>query len=213
VSNVLFREYRPEDLELCTRLAAQAWPVGKHITKEDRSWRVLEPYVGIGIAWSNWSCVACLDDGEAMGFIFGDIRGLEGSRNIRRTVESEIAAFSGAALGRYGKLENLGPLLWNFMMTELKLLVNRSFADAEIMFLVLDERHRGKGIGKELVERFAKVAREAGSKRMSVYTDEEASNWRFYERYGFKRAGQFYDNWSSYFGRCPCTGIRYVVDL
>jgi len=210
---MLYREFVPEDLEQCVRLAAQAWPVREHISKEKDSWRVFEPYVGIGRAWSNWTCVACLDSGEVIGLVFGDIRGVSDSSSIRRMVRSEAAAFGGIAIGRFGRLERTVPLIWNFMMTELKLIVNRPEADAEIMLLLLDEKYRGKGIGRELVDRFASAARGHGAKKMSVYTDDQASNWRFYESYGFARARLFYDNWSSYFEGKPSTGIRYVMGL
>jgi GNAT superfamily N-acetyltransferase len=210
---LLFREFEPSDIERCTRLAAQAWPVREHISRGGEGWRIFEPYVRIGLDWSNWTCVACDDSGEVVGLVFGEIRGLDGSRSISGVVRSEIRAFGGTAVGRYGKMERMLPALWNFMMTEMKLLVGRPEADAEIMLLLLDESYRGKGIGRDLVDRFADAARKAGSKRMSVYTDDQASNWRFYERYGFKRASQFYDNWSSYFEGRACTGIRFVVEL
>lgn len=209
----MFREFRREDLEQCARLAAQAWPVRGHISRDRESWRVFEPYVGIGLAWSNWTCVMCDDEGRVNGLVFGDIRGLERSSSIRRMIRSELVACTGVALGRFGRVERLVPLLWNFIMTELKLLVGRPEADAEIMLLLLDEEYRGRGIGRELVDRFARAAKESGAKRMSVYTDDQASNWGFYERYGFKRASVFYDNWSSYFEGHASKGIRFEMDI
>ncbi len=206
---MLFRKFEPKDLEQCSKLAAQAWPVPEHITTAEDGWRFFEPYVRIGYDWSNWTCVACGPSGEVIGLIFGEIRGIEGSRNISKMVRSELRACTGIALGRYGKVRDMTRLIWNFIMTEMKLIVGRPDADAEIMLLILDEQQRGKGIGRELVDRFAKVAKAADAKRMSVYTDDQASNWRFYERYGFTKASVFYDNWSSYFEGHHSMGIRF----
>lgn len=208
-----FREFEWSDLETCARVAAQAWPVREHVMKGDDGWRLMKPYIKIGVEWSNWTCVVCDDSGEVLGLVFGDIRGLEGSRSIRRVVMSETEAFSVFALGTYGRAETPVPLLWSFVMTELKLLIGRPQADAEIMLLVLDERFRGKGIGKQLVDRFVNAAKNAGAKRVSVYTDDQASNWRFYERYGFRKASVFHDNWSSFWEGHSSNGIRFVLEL
>lgn len=210
---VLFRDFEPKDLDHCSRLAAQAWPVPEHITTEEDSWRIFEPYVLIGREWSNWTCVACADSGDPIGLIFGDIRGIEGSRSISRVVRSELRACTGIVIGKYGKVRGMPWLLWNFIMTEMKLIIGRPEADAEIMLLVLDERHRGKGIGRELVDRFARAAKAADAKRMGVYTDNQSSNWRFYEKYGFTKASTFYDNWSSYFAGHRSMGIRFEKHL
>jgi ribosomal protein S18 acetylase RimI-like enzyme len=210
---VLFREFEPDDLDRCSKLAAQAWPVPEHITTDEDGWRIFEPYVRIGHEWSNWTCMVCTDSGDLIGLIFGDIRGIEGSRSISKMVRSELRACTGIVLGRYCKVHGMPRLLWNFIMTEMKLIIGRPEADAEIMLLVLDEPHRGKGIGRELVDRFARAAKAADAKRMSVYTDNQASNWRFYEKYGFTRASTFYDNWSSYFEGHRSMGIRFEKHL
>jgi len=210
---LMFREFEWGDLEQCSRVAAQAWPAQEHVTKDSEGWRLMEPYVTIGVEWSNWTCVAHDDSGAVIGLVFGDIRGLPGSRSIRRVFVAEAKAFTDFTLGKYGKAETLVPFLWNFIMTELKLLIGRPEADAEIMLLVLDEKHRGKGIGREMVDRFVNAARKAGAKKVSVYTDDQASNWRFYERYGFRKGRVFHDNWSSFWEGHASNGIRFELKL
>jgi len=175
--------------------------------------RILEPYVEIAAAWSNWTNIACLDSGEMIGVIFGDTRAKDSIGAGRRLIVSEFRACAKIVLGRYGKVRRLPTLLWNFMMTEMKLLVNRPEADAEIMLLLVDSKQRGKGIGRTLVDRFVNNAMDSGSKRVSVYADDIASNWHFYESYGFKRAGSFFDNWSTYYNGDRSMGIRFILDL
>jgi GNAT superfamily N-acetyltransferase len=48
---------------------------------------------------------------------------------------------------------------------------------------------RGRGIGAELVEAFAKVAARAGAPGMHVVTGRGMRNVRFYERLGFRELG------------------------
>ena len=185
----------------------------EHIAQELDKTRIMEPYVEIAAAWSNWTDIACLDSGEMIGVIFGDTRAKDSRGAGRRLMASEIRACAKIVLGRYGEVKRLPTLLWNFMMTEMKLLINRPETDAEIMLLLVDSRQRGKGIGRTLVDRFVNNALEAGSKRMSVYADDLASNWHFYESYGFKRAGLFFDNWSTYYNGERSMGIRFILDL
>jgi len=77
----------------------------------------------------------------------------------------------------------------------------------------VDSRHRGKGIGSALLERFLSAAKEMGSTRVTVYTDDLMSDWRFYERRGFKRITTFYDNITSCYSGTPSLGIIYAMDL
>jgi len=184
-----------------------------HITQEPDKTRIMEPYVEIAAAWSNWTDIACLDSGEIIGVMFGDTRAKDSKVVRRKLVASEIRACAKIVFGRYGKVKRFPTLLWSFMMTEMKLLVNRPERGAEIMLLLVDSRQRGKGIGRTLVDRFVRNALEAGSKRVSVYADDIASNWHFYESCGFRRAGLLFDNWSTYYTGDRSMGIRFILDL
>lgn len=173
----------------------------------------MEPYVEIAVAWSTWTDVACLGSGEAIGLLFGEIRSKRSAGAARRIITSEARANAKMILGRYGKIKRLPSVLWNFMITEAKLIVNRPEADAEVMLFLVESGQRRKGIGRMLMDRFVEKAKRADSKRISVYADDLASNWRFYENYGFRRAGEFHDNWSSYYNMERAIGIRFVLDL
>lgn len=213
MQGLIFREYEPNDLSRCAQLAAEAWPVMDHISGGSERWRIMVPYIEIASAWSNWTDVACLESGELIGLIFGETRGGHNEAFPTRVISSELSATAKFILGRYGRIERLPTVLWNFLMTEMKLLVNRPDADAEVMLFLVDSKFRGKGIGRILMDKFVGVARQNRSKRVSVYADDQTSNWRFYEDYGFERTGVFYDNWSSYFNKNRSMGIRLVLDL
>lgn len=200
------------------RLAAQAWPVWEYLTSEAEKWRFMGPYIDIASEWSNRREVACDGSGKVIGLLFGEVRGRDrrgrkGKGVGWKIMSSEVRVHARFILGRYGRIENLPGVLRNFMTTELKLIINRPEADAEVNLFLVDSEHRGRGIGRMLMDRFVDAARRAGATRVSVYADDHASNWAFYEKYGFKRVGVFYDNWSSYYNRTPSHGIRLSLDL
>ena len=64
---------------------------------------------------------------------------------------------------------------------------------AMIMALVISERARGTGVGRQLVERADQMAREAGARRLMVTTHvRRADAHAFYERLGFEFTGRRY---------------------
>lgn len=214
----LFRALQDSDFESCARLAAQAWPVHAHLTSERDPWRFMAPYIDIAIGWSNWTEVICDPSGRVTGLMFGEIRGRDsvGRKKMgvgMKILTSEMKVHAKFVLGRYGRVERLPAVLRTFGTTELKLIINRPEADAEVNLFLVDAELRGMGLGRKLMDRFVDAARSRGAKRISVYADDHASNWEFYERYGFKRTGMFYDNWSSYYNRHDSYGIRLSLDL
>ena len=63
---------------------------------------------------------------------------------------------------------------------------------AELTYLAVDERLRGAGIGRRLVEAFDRAVRDAGGMtyELSVDTDNLPA-MRFYETLGFVRVGEY----------------------
>ncbi len=218
MTELVFRTLKHTDYEDCARLAAQAWPVNSHLTSEPEAWRFMGPYIDIAVGWSNWTEVACEPSGRLIGLMFGEIKGRTPGGRKRmgvgtRVLTSELKVHAKFVLGRYGRVERLPAVLRTFGTTELKLIINRPEADAEVNLFLVDAEFRGMGLGRTLMDKFVEAARRRGAKRMSVYADDHASNWAFYERYGFTRTGKFYDNWSSYYNRHDSYGIRFSLDL
>jgi ribosomal protein S18 acetylase RimI-like enzyme len=56
--------------------------------------------------------------------------------------------------------------------------------------LVVDEAHRGRGVGARLLEHLAGLARERGCRRLELDSAPHRTDaHRFYERHGFARRG------------------------
>ena len=160
---------------------------------------------------ANWTDIAYNSEG-IVGFLFGRID------NYPERVPSKKSPFreSSIIIRSFFK-ERVTPtllrFLWSLILTDLKLKLNIPKSDASIEMFIVDSKHRGKGVGSELLERFLRAAEDAGSSLVTVYTDDRMSNWEFYERRGFRRVGTFYDNITSHYSGLAARGIIFVLDL
>jgi len=166
-------------------------------------------FVEACLLWSDWAELA-YESQEAVGLLICKI-----VKKDWRTVSRLLAYFM--LLVRFilgGPPQDLR-FLWNFLLTDGKVAKNQPRADAEIQTVIVHSSHRGEGIGKALLDRFISAARqEAQIRTVRTYTTPALTNWRFYERYGFKRMGTFYDNFSSsYVASKDANAIFYLLTL
>lgn len=210
--SISFRRYTPEDLRACTRLAEEAWPPGSDLAaKIDVSWG-MEGYIESSLMNANWTEIA-YDSQGVVGFLFGRIDKYRGEVAVPGSLFGELPTLAKYVVGKHRKTPGILGLFYKLLLTELKLKVNMPRSDAEIRLFIVDSKHRGKGIGGMLIDRFLHTARDVGSTLATVYTDDKMSNWQFYEKYGFRRVRTFHDDVTSYFCNVDSTGIIYVLDL
>jgi ribosomal protein S18 acetylase RimI-like enzyme len=202
----------PNDLDDCAELAEQAWPFlgGSLSHLDEHNWQMA--YLRSSRLWSNWAEVAC-DQFGVVGVLFGRIDTDWNRTKSFWMIINELLVLVGP-LNEMPRNPTIAvALTWNFLMTEIKLALRRPRTDAEIEFLAVDIKHRGRGIAKTLVERFFRTASQSGAKVVTVYTDDEKSNWRFYEHMGFERVATFHDNLVSYYDKGDLNGIVYLLRL
>lgn len=164
------------------------------------------------LAASTWAEVL-EESGRVVGFLYGRIDKHWNTGTRLMLKRSSLSAVSAFITARRKRPLWFLRMIWHIALTELKLYLNRPHSDAEITMLIVDVAHRRKGYGRLLVERFIEVARAGGASAIMVYTDDQSSNWRFYERLGFTRAAEFYDNMASFWVGRPAKGIIYVLTL
>ena len=205
-----FREYKQGDLDECTRLAWEAWAADSLEPAEIVEPRVMEGYVRSFLVRSNWKVVIS-DSQGVIGLLFGRIGGSK-AKEGGGSLANELGMIPQFLFGVNG--QHVSPVvLLHFFLTEFKVLVNVPRSDAEINLIIVDSKHRGKGLGKKLMDRFIAAAKEAGCRLVTLYTDDQMSNWKFYEIYGFRKVGTFHDSLTSYFAEKKATGIVYTLDL
>lgn len=193
-------------------MAEDAWPPGSALGHKEQELSGMEGYMEYSLSVSNWTDIACTSDG-IVGFLFGRIDNYLGKEKPKKSLLGEIPSIT-KSFFEYGRMTpSLLRLLWNLVLTEVKVKLRTPKSDASIEMFIVDSRHRGKGVGSELVDRFLSAAKEAGSSLVTVYTDDRMSNWQFYERSGFRRVGTFYDNITSYYSALDSRGIIFTLDL
>jgi ribosomal protein S18 acetylase RimI-like enzyme len=205
-----FREFQAGDIDACSRLAWDAWAADSVEPEAEVDPLVMEGYVRSFLVRSNWNFV--LQDSQGViGFLFGRIGGRR-AKGRSGFMTNELAMIPHFLFGVDNQRVSPVVLIY-FFLTEFKVLVNVPRSDAEINLIIVDRKHRGKGLGKMFVDKFITAAKEAGCKLVTLYTDDQMSNWKFYEIYGFRRVGTFHDSLTSYFAERKATGIVYALDL
>jgi ribosomal protein S18 acetylase RimI-like enzyme len=194
----------------CTRLAWEAWAADSVEPAEIVEPRIMEGYVRSFLVRSNWNVVVS-DSQGLRGILFGRIGGSR-AKGEGGLWANELRMIPQFLFGING--QHVSPIvLLYFFMTEFKVLVNVPRSDAQINLIIVDSKHRGKGLGKKLMDRFVAEAKQAGCRLATLYTDDQVSNWKFYEVYGFRKVGTFHDGLTSYFAETNATGIVYALDL
>lgn len=185
--DITFRQYVDDDLDRCAELAAEAWPFMAVITEDIHS--LMEGFVKFCLLWSDYTEVCCTNN-QVVGFLFGlTQKRLPG---FRQSLEMNKISWQ-FITGKYGKPKPRLRFLATCVQTLMKVeFYGRTF-ESDVEFFVVDKEYRGRGIGQTLMDHFAKHLRQAGKKTVYVYTDVEC-NWTFYEKYGFVKHKDFYDN-------------------
>jgi len=206
-----FRKFTPDDMAACTKLAWGAWALVDQEPGPDDDPSVMEGYVRSFLMRSNWNEVA-FDSHGVVGFLFGRISKGEGREKVASPI-SELNVIP-RFLFSNSRMPPISPIVMvHFFLTELKVLVNVPRSDAEVNLIVVDRTHRGRRLGTSLVNRFVEEAKKSGCDRVTLYTDDQMSNWKFYEIYGFKKTATFHDSLTSYFAEKSANGIVYVLEL
>lgn len=206
----VFRAYRGSDRNRCVALAVEAWPQMSSAmpdSVETDFWGML---VDLARDYSDWHEVACTTD-SVVGFLFGRRCGSPSTRETVGFARTFLSAMY--KIARKSSARQVIPIFCSCMLTELKIQFKNPGHDGEVAFLVVDGRHRGKGIGKCLLKRFVEFAREKDVKAISVYTTDPGCNWRFYETQGFKKVVEFDDDIGTYLEGSPSRGLILSLDL
>ena len=192
-----FRHYTPGDLERCAEFSADAWAGLFPFAGKEGELNVMRFSVEFYAATATWQEVACVSD-KVVGMLFGKIKSDLPRLAGLGTVLADSRVHLRFLLGRFGKVPNRMKIVRLAIADDRNIRNNSPEADGEVTFLVVDEGFRGRGIGKELMDRFVAYARSKHVKKITVNTTEPVCNWEFYEQYGFRRYRSFKDGLSSY---------------
>lgn len=209
---ISFRGYEEGDIASCARLAKEAWPANPRVISGDSEAAGMHGYMEYSVGVSNYADIAYTAEG-VVGFLFGRIDSYHGRPVPKRPTLGEVPSIIGASLRHGATALGHFKFLWSLLLTDTKLMLYTPRSDAAIEMFIVASAHRGKGVGSALLARYLKAARDAGAALVTVYTDEGTSDWRFYERRGFRRVRTFHDNITSHYSGAYTRGLIYVLDL
>ena len=206
------RKFHAADLRSCVEIAAEVWPDVPDTMTVKEIMKLLKAYVSDSLAMATWREVICISD-EIVGVASGMIEGDLGRRARLKMTLLRLRIWLRFLLhGRQYALARLS-VFGRSLLTEMKLSKARPHTDAEITLLLVKSEHRGKGIGRLMMERFLQEARAKGARVATVYTTDPGCNWQFYEICGFKMTGSFDDNLVSHLQGVDTKALVFTIDL
>lgn len=210
MDDLSFRPFRKDDLSACARFTADAWPVVSALVPGQDVVKLMHAYVELGRLPSTRLEVACVS-GKVVGFLFGRINSEYGTTKKLTTLISYLMIGIRAILGKYGRLSRPLTFLRKAVKTGNRVKQHMPKSDAVVVLFVADAKHRGKGIGRALMDRFVSAAKSQGTQTVALHTDQ-LSSWQFYEKYGFTRWGTFTEILSSHLAGADVKGFIYVLN-
>jgi GNAT superfamily N-acetyltransferase len=201
---ITFREYEKKDFDRCVEITAAAWP---ELTG-GRAAADVEGYL-----WpATWRQLACIDD-VPMGLLFGTIYSDIGALGKLKLPLMSATVNAKVLLGLYGKTPDRLAWIMGGIATEKDIRRGRAEADGKINLFVIDPAYQGKGIGKDLLQRFVEHAISRGASSISV-DSLEFESWGFYVKNGFtKLSATFRDALHSRIRNEDVRGYQFVMDI
>jgi ribosomal protein S18 acetylase RimI-like enzyme len=185
--DIHYRPYAQGDLDRCAALAAEAWPVAAEVCEDIHS--LMHAYVKSCLLMSDYTEVCCVG-GQVVGLFFGlterKLPGLKERIELNRV-------FWRVMTGRYGGCHRRFRFMVGFALTLIKVELLCLPFDSEVELFVVDAEHQGRGLGRSLLDHFVEHLRRKGKRTVYLYTNMFC-NWTFYEKYGFIKHREFYDN-------------------
>lgn len=180
------------------------WPLIDHAEK-----RFTHDIIRMSHKISDVSLVAEAD-GEARGFLMGFFP-REPKSLIRATFHS-LGFFLKVLFRKYQMTPFARAAYWQGIRGDLSNVLHGADSIAEVLVLTSQKNYR-HGIGTALMNAWVAEVRKRGYRKTSVCTDSTV-NWRFYEKYGFRKVSEY--PLKSFYYALPgvdVTGYRYVLDL
>lgn len=203
-----FRPYEAGDLARCAELSLDAWPIVSLIADNENLMAFMKAYVELSLNVSNYSQICC-DNERVIGFLLGSTGKVEISKKGKY---ENRKLFWRILTGKQWKIKRRFRFLLAFILSTIKIELLSSKFDGELVLFVVDSKYRGRGIGRMLLDNFLKYANAKKLTTIYLSTDIE-SNWRFYEKYGFKKYRDFYDNGLSVMKGRKITSFIYFIEI
>lgn len=186
VSRVLYRPFEEGDIRALARIIGTTW----HADGPSEEFRELAGAHDLThmLSRATFSQVAVVD-GRPSGIVLAR-RGDASLADARRWTKAEDSYYSAMRAADPVAADAVnGCLAAEGHINEELLRRSGLDASSEVLLLIVDPAARGRGIGGVLLDAANAYLESEGCSGVFLFTDTGCS-WPFYERYGFKRAGE-----------------------
>lgn len=184
-----YRRYDKGDLDALVELTKQAWPVVYNLADDKNTTLLAKSYVLSNLCSANYAEICCNGD-QIVGFLLANVKTREGDKLEKSGNKKLVFDY---LLGRYGRFRKRYRMLFAQIAAIAKTERICKKFDAEILLFVVDSSFRGHGIGTTLINDFLASAKADGAGSVFLATDV-LCNRIFYEKLGFIKYGEFYDD-------------------
>jgi ribosomal protein S18 acetylase RimI-like enzyme len=205
------RPYKKDDRIQCAELAVQAWPIVDTLVEKAHEVTLMTAKMELVEIFSTYSEVMH-NHGSIIGFLFGFIKKDYHFIRIIKAIMSVIVVCAKVLFNTCGRIKNPLKVFSLMMSADTTTQKIRDKFDGEVVFIVVAQAYRGKGLGRQLIGRFHNNAVSKASPKIMVTTDE-TSNWKFYEIIGYRRIGVYEEKLSSYIMNKRINGFVYGIEL
>lgn len=213
---ITIRDYRPAlDIEAAWKAFISGYGHSFRPAIEEAAPELIMDYMrGITI-FGNQNLVADLN-GEAVGILSGCV-GMGPRRIFPGLIQNVFNFFPKLALNRYNASRKARKHIWLVLKNYLPfsfLKMPHSIPFCQVLLFTLRKEHRGKGVGRMMMDEYIRRVKAGGGNRIVLATDTTAG-WRFYDNYGFKRivSAPLHDCFSVALPGEEVTGYIYSLNL
>lgn len=184
-SRVSFRVLQKEDYSLIEKMISDTWEYQTFCEENKTVKRLARFYLQSCLMEQNFVKVALVND-EVVGIVMA--KSNKSSRFSLQYGISSLYAYLLLMLTKEGR--HIGKMFAKFHKVNTALLEqsNQTF-DGELVFFVLDEKARGMGIGKQLLQQVKDYMHSECATSFYLFSDSTC-NYAFYENQGLERIAQ-----------------------
>ena len=179
-----FMKTQKKHLDRAAEMMSHVWDFNKHflnVRKPNKLFKLILKYYLIE---SDYTEVVLNEDERVQGYLFGGPTKLSYIKGLR-----QAALLLSFLRGDLGNRRKALKVIMGFQSDLGILMRNKDYFDNEVKLFFIDEKAKGLGLEKELMDRYVRHCRGNNNKDIVLMTDS-GSGRRFYDQYGFRKLKQ-----------------------
>lgn len=193
VNNLRFEKYNNRYFESCVQLIKSTWNFHLDFINIPSNTVVYEYYLKTCLNWNDHLDIIVDEDNNIKGVLFGSKEDISVIRElcfVRN--DKQINKWKNQQLkqGAFGAQEKARRLLANFALNDKLAEQDADLFDSEINLFIVSPELKGKGLGRQLMDRYIAFCKKNDIETAFLWTDLDC-NYSFYLNYGFKLHNTF----------------------